>query len=125
MSIAVECDSTLQLYADSDKLKQILINIVDNAVKYTGHSGKIVIKVRNKLTKIEFRIKDTGIGISAEELLIIFDKFYRIDKSRQSSTGGTGLGLNITKSLIELHGGKIWVESELGAGTEVIFELPT
>ncbi len=124
INVSVECASTITVYADSDKLKQVLINIVDNAVKYSGHGGAIFIKVSTKPAKTEFRIKDTGIGISAAELPLIFEKFYRVDKSRQSATGGTGLGLNIAKSLIELHGGKIWAESELGAGTEVVFELP-
>lgn len=122
--VSMECDSTSKLVADSDKLKQILINIVDNAIKYTGHGGEIFIRVKYKPGKTEFRIKDTGIGIPAEDLPYIFDKFYRVDKSRQTSPGGTGLGLNIAKSLIEFHGGKIWAESEPGAGTEVIFELP-
>lgn len=125
IELALECDNTITVYADSDKLKQILINIIDNAVKYTRYGGEIGINVslRYKPSVTEFRIRDTGIGIPAEELPLIFEKFYRVDKSR-SSPGGTGLGLNITRSLIELHGGKIWVISELGAGTEIIFELP-
>ncbi|MDR3543958.1 MAG: HAMP domain-containing sensor histidine kinase [Desulfosporosinus sp.] len=123
ISFTLECDNSLMVSADSDKLKQILINIIDNAVKYTGYGGKISIKVKSEQSVTEFRIKDTGIGISAEELPLIFEKFFRIDKSR-SSPGGTGLGLNIAKSLIELHDGKIWAMSELGAGTEIIFELP-
>lgn len=125
ISLTLECDDTLMVCADSDKLKQILINIIDNAVKYTGYGGEICVNVslRSKPSVTEFRIRDTGIGISAEELPLIFEKFYRVDKSR-SLPGGTGLGLNITKSLIELHGGKIWAVSEMGAGTEIIFELP-
>lgn len=125
ISISVKCDNTLMVYADGDKLRQILINIIDNAVKYTGQGGEICINVtsRPKHSVTEFRIRDTGIGISVEELPLIFEKFYRVDKSR-SLPGGTGLGLNITKSLIELHGGEIGVTSKLGTGTEIIFELP-
>ena len=123
ISLALEYDNTITVYADSDKLKQILINIIDNAVKYTEYGGGIWISVKCRSSIREFRIRDTGIGISAEELPFIFEKFYRVDKSR-SSPGGTGLGLNIAQSLIELHGGNIWVESELGAGTEIIFEFP-
>lgn len=124
ISISVNCDNSIMVYADSDKLKQILINIADNALKYTGQDGKIIINVSKKHSMIEFRVKDTGIGISADELPFVFEKFYRVDKSRQSSTGGTGLGLNIAKSLIELHGGRIWAVSDIAVGTEVIFELP-
>lgn len=122
ISLVLECDTTLTVYTDPDKLKQILINILDNAVKYTEHGGEIWISVTCKSSVTEFRIRDTGIGISQEELPFIFEKFYRVDKSR-SSPGGTGLGLNIAKSLIELHEGKIWATSKLGAGTEIIFEL--
>lgn len=122
--ISVVCDDTTTVNADSDRLKQILLNILDNAVRYSGQESEIGIEVSQKRSKTEFRIRDTGIGISAEELPFIFEKFYRVDKSRQASQGGTGLGLNIVKSLVELHGGKIWAQSELGAGTEIIFELP-
>jgi len=123
ISLTLECDTALTVYADSDKLKQILINILDNAVKYTEYGGGICISVSYRSSVTEFRIRDTGIGIPAEELPFIFEKFYRVDKSR-TSPGGTGLGLNIAKSLVELHDGKIWVKSELGAGTEIVFELP-
>lgn len=123
ISLTLDYNDTVYVYADSDKLKQILINIIDNAIKYTGFGGKISITVKYKASTTEFRIKDTGIGISAQELPFVFDKFYRVDKSR-SSPGGTGLGLNIAQSLIELHEGKIWAESEIGSGTEMIFELP-
>ncbi|HEY8911377.1 MAG TPA: HAMP domain-containing sensor histidine kinase [Desulfosporosinus sp.] len=123
INLALDCDTTIKVYADRDKLKQILINILENAVKYSELGGEISISVKCKSSATEFRIRDTGIGISCEELPFIFEKFYRVDKSR-SSPGGTGLGLNIAKSLIELHEGKIWATSELGVGTEIIFEFP-
>ncbi|EGW41618.1 HAMP domain-containing sensor histidine kinase [Desulfosporosinus sp. OT] len=123
IGLTLECDHAVTVYADIDKLKQILINIIDNAVKYTENGGAIWVEVTSKSTITEFRIRDTGIGISPEDLPLIFEKFYRVDKSR-SSPGGTGLGLNIAKSLIELHEGKIWAVSEVGTGTEIIFELP-
>jgi signal transduction histidine kinase len=75
-------------------------------------------------TFIEFSIEDTGIGIPNKEINFIFEKFYRTDKSRHSKTGGTGLGLNIVKSLVELHGGSIHAESELNKGTKVTVKLP-
>lgn len=120
----VECDADLQVYADEDRLRQILINIAGNSVKYSNRGGSISIKVVDVPLGIRFAVKDTGIGVSADELPFIFEKFYQVDKSRQSPHGGTGLGLNIVKSLIEMHGGRIWAESEIGIGTEIFFELP-
>lgn len=123
ISVSADCDKAIYINADSDKLKQILVNIIGNAIKYTREGGVVHIRAREKGGKVEFSVKDTGIGIPEEELPFIFEKFYRVDKSRQSHQGGTGLGLNIVKGLVELHGGKIWATSQLGSGTEIIFEL--
>jgi signal transduction histidine kinase len=120
---STEFDAELEVYADRDRLKQILINIVGNAIKYTEKSGIVSLKVVDMFSRVQFRVKDTGIGISSQDLPFIFEKFYRADKSRHSNRGGTGLGLNIVKSLVELHGGEIWVNSEIGSGTEIIFEI--
>jgi signal transduction histidine kinase len=122
--LSVDCDASFSVCADKDKLKQILINIVSNAVKYSKEGGIISIKVAESQSVIRFVVKDTGVGIPKDELPFIFEKFYRVDKSRQASQGGTGLGLNIVKSLVELHGGKVWISSDVGIGTEIFFELP-
>jgi len=123
--ILLEYKEELQVFADEDRLKQILINILGNAIKYTENGGNINIQVKDMFTKVLFTVKDTGIGISQKDLPFIFEKFYRADKSRQSSQGGTGLGLSIVKSLVELHEGRIWALSEQGKGTEVYFEIPS
>ncbi len=122
--IEVNCEAAVRIFADGDRLRQILINLVVNAVKYNKQEGTASISVVDLPQAVRFSVMDTGIGIPAEELPFIFEKFYRVDKSRQSPQSGTGLGLNIARSLVELHGGKIWAVSELGAGTEIIFELP-
>lgn len=124
LNLSIECGEAISIFADKDRLIQILINIIGNSIKYTESYGKISIKVREEKFKVEFSIKDTGIGIPVEDLPLIFEKFYRVDKSRQSNQGGTGLGLNISLVLIELHGGKIRAVSEKGEGTEITFEIP-
>ena len=124
IGLSAEFEGAATVYADPDKLKQILINIVENAIKYTDRNGKVAVRVIGLKDKTQFSVQDTGIGIPEEELPFIFDKFYRVDKSRPSTQGGTGLGLNIAKSLVELHGGRIGAKSEPGRGTEILFELP-
>ena len=124
LSLSEECEDEISVFADYDRLMQILINIIGNSIKYTEPNGNIWIKIKREKFSIVFSIKDTGIGIPKEDLPFIFEKFYRVDKSRQSEQGGTGLGLNISLVLIELHGGKIRATSEMGIGTEIIFEIP-
>lgn len=115
--------------ADEDKLRQILINLLSNAVSYTPDGGKVELNVRDSqdaegFEKIIFKVSDTGIGIPKKDQPRIFERFYRVDKARSRSSGGTGLGLSIVKHLVELHHGEISVESELGIGTTFTVELP-
>lgn len=112
----------LQLFGDKNKLKQVMINLLQNAIKYT-ESGKIEVFVieENKHGKIV--ISDTGIGIAEENQSRIFERFYRVDKERSRAAGGTGLGLAIVKHIIEAHGSKVEVESELGKGSSFSFKL--
>lgn len=109
------------LWADKDKLTEVIINLLSNAIKYTFFSGNIAIKLRGTKNKIRFEISDTGPGIAKKDFDKLFDKFERLTAERQE---GTGLGLSIAKDIIELHKGKIWVESELGKGTKFVFTLP-
>lgn len=121
-------------YVDEDRLQQILLNIIGNAIKFT-ESGRVIISAElligngselNQLPKqIAITISDTGIGIPAEVQSRIFESFEQGDGSTARKYGGTGLGLSITKQLVELHGGKIWVESEVGVGSRFTFTLPT
>jgi signal transduction histidine kinase len=112
-----------QLYADKGKIKQTLINLLGNAVKFTkSGSINLIISEEDKFTR--FSISDTGIGIKTEDQKTIFDSFMQVESVQTSDYGGTGLGLAISKNLIELQGGKIWVESEYGKGSTFIFIIP-
>lgn len=110
---------------DKDKLKRVIHNIIGNASKYiNAERGIVYVRVEEKKGELIVRIMDNGVGIRKEELPMIFDRFYRTDSSRNSQTGGSGLGLSIAKKIVEDHAGKIWAESELGKGTEIFFSLP-
>ncbi len=106
-----------------DRMKQLLINLLDNAMKYT-EEGSITISCREEDNKVILQIKDTGIGIGKEHLSRIFERFYRVDKGRSRKQGGTGLGLSIVKHIVELYSGNIQVDSKPGEGTEFKISLP-
>jgi len=114
----------VKIAADRDKLHQILTNLIQNAVKFTAPQGEIRVdtRVRDDVF-VEFCIGDTGCGIPPHEHMKIFDRFYR-GETIQVEQRGAGLGLPITKSLVELHGGKIWVESTPGQGSRFFFTMP-
>jgi signal transduction histidine kinase len=116
-------ERTILAYADEDKLAQIFTNLIDNAVKFTA-AGSIQIRAEETEGSIECRVRDTGIGIIPEDLPKIFDRFTQFGRKDGPGEKGTGLGLSIVKGLVEVHGGEIRVESEVGKGTEVIFTLP-
>jgi PAS domain S-box-containing protein len=107
--------------ADRDKLTEVIINLLSNAIKYTPSGGKIFVRLRGTKKDIRFEISDTGPGIAKEDFEKIFDKFERITAEREE---GTGLGLSISRDIVELHSGKIWVESVPGKGSKFIFTLP-
>lgn len=109
---------------DEDKLTQVLDNIISNAMKYSPEGGQITFFVKEEEDKIIVSIKDQGIGIPKENIGKIFERFYRVDKARSRKLGGTGLGLAIAKEMVQAHGGSIWVKSEEGKGTEILFSLP-
>lgn len=126
-----------KMMGDRDKLLQILNNLFSNAVKFTDNGGKVKITLevspfkgseRTSLNPEEkyflFSIKDTGIGIPKKDQEKIFEKFYQVDNSSTREFGGTGLGLSIVKSFVEIHGGAIWVESEVNKGTKILFTIP-
>lgn len=109
---------------DKDKFKQIVNNLLSNSKRYLNTKGEVSIELRKNNENMVLKIKDDGIGIKNEELHLIFDRFYRVDISRNKNTGGTGLGLSIVKSIVEAHNGKINVKSEYGKGTEFEIILP-
>ncbi len=115
---------TAVIHADQDKMSQVFNNLLSNAVKYSDDGDEITIKIEKGLNNILVRIEDTGIGIKEGDLPHIFERFYRADKSRNRQTGGVGVGLTITKAIIEAHEGLITVNSKYGQGTEFIINLP-
>jgi signal transduction histidine kinase len=115
---------SIYLYADQDKISQVFRNLISNAIKYSDNGGKVHIHITEYPENVEIRIKDSGIGMSDADLPHIFERFYRADKSRNRETGGVGIGLTITKAIIEAHDGTIDARSKLGEGTEFMIVLP-
>ncbi|MDP4181700.1 MAG: ATP-binding protein, partial [Bacillota bacterium] len=111
------------IMADPLRIKQAVVNIIDNAIKYS-QKGKITVKLYEKQDNVLLEIADNGRGIPEELKDKIFEPFYRVDKARSREIGGNGLGLSITKEIIDKHGGEIVIESSLGIGTKVIISLP-
>ncbi len=112
-------------WADRDKVTQVLVNIVGNAVKFTPANGKVTITIDQPEQKsVTVSVRDTGPGIPEDEADKIFDKFYQVARVNKEKTKGAGLGLAISKALIEMHGGKLWIESEVGKGSVFSFAIP-
>lgn len=122
--LLLEVPEGLTLRVDPSRLAQVLINLVDNALKYTPAGGSVRVAVVELNEYVRFQVADTGTGIPRADLPRIFERFYRVDKARTRKTGGTGLGLSIVKHIVEAHGGTIGVESELGMGTTFTFLVP-
>ncbi len=112
------------VWGDTNRVAQILTNLISNAIQYTPPGGKVTISAHANRDMMEISVADTGIGISKENQRKIFDRFFRADDPLVQETPGTGLGLPITASLVQMHGGQIWVESELGEGSTFTFTLP-
>jgi two-component system phosphate regulon sensor histidine kinase PhoR len=110
--------------ADHDAMNQVFGNLVENALKYGKEGGRIRVGAQLLGNMVEFYVQDFGPGIASEHLERIFERFYRVDKARSRESGGTGLGLAIVKHFVQAHGGRVWVESELGAGAAFYFTLP-
>lgn len=119
-----ETGGDVRVHADPKLLYQVWMNVLTNAIKYTPNDGEIRIEVADKVREVEVRIADTGVGITDEDLTQLFERFYRGDKARTRSDHSTGLGLSITKKIIELHDGVIMVTSEVGVGSTFTITLP-
>lgn len=117
----------VRFLADEDRLGQVLTNLVANGIQYSPEGGAVTISAERKNGELQIAVMDTGVGIPPEHLTHIFDRFYRVDKSRsRAAGGGSGIGLTIAKHLVEAHGGKIWAESEgKGKGSRFVFTIPT
>jgi two-component system, OmpR family, phosphate regulon sensor histidine kinase PhoR len=121
--LRLECaDDLPKVRIDSQRLEQVLVNLIHNAVKFTRPGGEVVLLAGSDYGFVRFAVRDTGPGIPADEVTRIFERFYRVDKSRAGS--GTGLGLSIAKHIVEAHGGKIWAESVEGQGSTFYFTIP-
>jgi len=110
---------------DVARIRQVLDNLLDNAVKYAADGKSVTVSARKADGNIAFSVTDRGHGIPEHELARIFDRMYRVEDPAGPSPKGLGLGLSICKALIEAHGGRIWAESELGKGSRFVFTLPS
>jgi signal transduction histidine kinase len=114
-----------QVRVDPDRIQQVLLNLIGNAIQYTSVPGRITVSARSRGGMVEVRVVDPGIGIPPEHLPHVFERFYRVDRSRARAGGGSGLGLTIARHIVEAHGGRIWAESPgLGRGSTFVFSLP-
>jgi signal transduction histidine kinase len=127
ITLKTEIMDNLLIYADRERIAQLFLILLDNAIKYTPNGGIVELSVR--LTEVDSKelrisVRDNGIGIASEEQARIFERFYRVDKTRSREMGGSGLGLAIAKWIAEIHGGSIKVNSQPGAGSEFVVSLP-
>lgn len=116
-------EDTPAVLGDEDRLQQIMYNIIGNSLKFT-EEGEVTVSAQSEADEVKIAVADTGIGIPTDQLDVIFEEFVQVDASVNRQFEGAGIGLPITKQLVELHGGSIWIESELGRGTRVTFSIP-
>jgi signal transduction histidine kinase len=124
IGVEVHADRVPACYADRDALEQILSNLLSNATRYSNPGSRVDIRIAERGGYVEIRVEDTGIGIPAEDLERIFERFYRVDAARSRALGSTGLGLSIVKHLVRALDGELHVESEPGKGSCFSFTLP-
>jgi len=119
-------DGPQLVLADADRIEQVLVNLLDNAIKYSPEGGRITVAIdeESPAETVSVAVRDEGVGIPAGDLPRVFERFYRVDRARARDGGGSGLGLSIAKAIIEAHGGEITLKSEEGQGTTVRFTLP-
>ena len=123
LTLSVVCPPDLpSIRADAPRLEQVLVNLIHNSVKFTPPGGQVILSAQKAEGFIDFSVQDSGVGIPADALPRIFERFYKTDRAR--SGGGTGLGLSISRHIVEAHGGRIWVESEEGKGSTFFFTIP-
>jgi len=113
------------VYGNEDQLIRMLLNVLDNGIRYTPCGGRVTLGCHPRNATIEISVCDTGPGIAPEHLPRLFDRFYRVDRGRSRAQGGSGLGLAIAQSIAQVHGGQITVESIVGQGSTFIVRLPT
>jgi len=124
LTLTIDVPENISVVCDENQMVQAVRNLIDNSAKYNQDGGSIQVTARKSHGKTHIKVSDTGIGIPFGEMDRIFERFYRVDKARSKRLGGTGLGLSIVKSIVELHGGKISVDSKLGEGSVFTITLP-
>jgi signal transduction histidine kinase len=124
LELLLDNKKNIAAYGNEFRIKQLITILLDNAVKFTDTGGKIELKLKAGTSMIQLSVRDTGEGIAKEYIGKIFDRFYRVDKSRSRSLGGAGLGLAIAKCIVNEHNGSINVVSEVSKGTEFTISLP-
>ncbi|MDO8715203.1 MAG: ATP-binding protein, partial [Dehalococcoidales bacterium] len=125
IALALEASDNLpEAWVDPERTAQVLRNLLSNAMHYTPEGGSIRVRLNPAADGVVVSVIDTGVGISPDDLAHVFDRFYRVDRSRTRSTGGSGLGLAIVKQLVEAQGGKVWAESIFGKGSTFSFQVP-
>jgi heavy metal sensor kinase len=125
IKLVVNFQDSCEVIGDADRLRQLFFNLLDNAIKYTPPGGSVTVQGRPTNGETRVTVADTGIGIPADHLPHVFDRFYRVDPSRSSETDGTGLGLSICRSIAEAHSARVEIESKVGRGTRVTLAIPT
>ncbi len=118
------CGSDISVKGNKSYIVEMILNLMDNSIKYNRAGGSVTTSIEPAPNGANIIVEDTGIGISEADQERVFERFYRVDKSRSKATGGTGLGLSIVKHMVAVHGGKLSVKSKLGAGTRITIFLP-
>lgn len=124
ITLAKELPAHLEVMGDRDRLTEVFMNLLDNAIKFTHPGGRVTVKAWEEDNTVHVTVADTGIGIPENVVPYLFQRFYQVDASLTRRYGGTGLGLYISKSIVDAHGGGIWIESKVGVGTTVHVRLP-
>ncbi|HEY8892228.1 MAG TPA: HAMP domain-containing sensor histidine kinase [Clostridium sp.] len=126
LNIVFDTDTEEKIMAcDTEKIERVVLNLISNAIKFTDKGGELIVDVKDKIEFVEISVKDNGIGIEDKYLDMIFDRFKQVDKSLSRNAEGTGIGLSLVKSISELHGGTVSVESEFGKGSKFTVTLPS
>ena len=124
ISVSLQCPYYIKAFVDPHRFQQVILNILDNAVKHSPKGSVITIEVREQREFITITVLDHGEGIPKQDLPFVFDRLYRVDKSRSRKSGGSGLGLAIAREIVESHGGSMRINSKFGEGTDVLIQLP-
>ena len=124
ISLTYECPASIHIFADRSLLTQAVVNLVDNAIKYSLANTRVVMRGSETGAGVQITVEDNGPGIDEHHLARLFERFYRVDKARSRKLGGTGLGLATVKHIVSVHGGQVKVETRIGKGSTFIILLP-